>query len=395
MKSFDERILQIEKNVHADKICVMIIGLGSVGTYLLDYLVSLNDPAIKIVVVGRNYDKMQLKVNIVRISALIRERCKSQIEIDGSVDLTNIDSITQSISKYQPDFIVNSSRAYSGLKYGTISWKNIRAYGLWTPLAIRFTKNIMEAVKAAESHAITINTSYSDAVNLWLKSANKPYPDFGSGNFNHLVPRIRYAVAEILGVKNFWNVGVMFATGHFHDVCISKEGHSEGIKQLLKVYFNGSEQNIPQDEIFARCKISMPIDEKRNMMNASSNYRIIMAIIDTIRTRKKNLIFTPGVFGELGGYPVTINYIDDILRIMIDESVFSMSEMRTANAKSLYLDGIEKIVDGTLYYTDEIIDKVRRAFSVTLPKSVKYSEIEKTAAFIIGEIIEPQLAKIN
>ena len=52
MKSFDERILQIEKNVHADKICVMIIGLGSVGTYLLDYLVSLNDPAIKIVVVG-------------------------------------------------------------------------------------------------------------------------------------------------------------------------------------------------------------------------------------------------------------------------------------------------------------------------------------------------------
>ncbi len=393
MKPFEERLARVEKNVRENKICVMIIGLGSVGTYLLDYLVTLNDPVIKIVVVGRNYDKMQLNVNIVRISALIRERCKSQIEIDGSVDLTDIDSITKSIEKYQPDFIVNSSRAYPGLKYGTISWKNIRAYGLWTPLAIRFTKNIMEAVNAAESHAITINTSYSDAVNMWLKSAGKPYPDFGSGNFNHLVPRIKYAVAEILGVKNFWDVGVMFATGHFHDVCISKEGHSEGVRQLLKVYFNGDEKNIPQEEIFSRCKITMPVDEKRNMMNASSNYRIITAIIDTIRTHRENIIFTPGVFGELGGYPVNVAYEGDTLKIKINETVFSMEEMRMANSKSMYLDGIEKIENALLYYTDEIIKKVERAFSVTLPKSVDYADIENFAACIISEIIESQLKK--
>ena len=393
MESFDERILQIEKNVHADKICVMIIGLGSVGTYLLDYLVSLNDPAIKIVVVGRNYDKMQLKVNIVRISALIRERCKSQIEIDGSVDLTNIDSITQSISKYQPDFIVNSSRAYSGLKYGTISWKNIRAYGLWTPLAIRFTKNIMEAVKAAESHAITINTSYSDAVNLWLKSANKPYPDFGSGNFNHLVPRIKYAAAEILGIENFWDIEVMFATGHFHDVCISKEGHSEGVKQLLKVYLNGVEQNISQEEIFAKCAIPMPTNELRNMMNASSNYGIIDAVISAIRTGENKRIFTPGVFGEIGGYPVIIGYKDGKLDAWIDESVFSYEEMNKADRASMALDGVEDVKDGTLIYTDYLIEKAKKAFGVELPKTVAYDDIEKTAQFIIEKIITPQLAK--
>ena len=391
MKPFEERLAQIEKHVHEDKICVMIIGLGSVGTYLLDYLVSLNDPAIKIVVVGRNYDKMQLKVNIVRISALIRERCKSQIEIDGSVDLTDIDSITRAVSKYKPDFVVNSSRAYSGIKYGSISWKNIRAYGLWTPLAIRFTKNIMSAVDVSDSNSVVINTSYSDAVNLWLKSAGKPYPDFGSGNFNHLVPRIRNAVAEILGVKNFWDVGVMFATGHFHDVCISKEGHSEGVKQLLRVYFNGEEQDIPQEEIFARCKIPMPVDETRNMMNASSNYRIITAIINTIRTHRENLLFTPGVFGELGGYPVNVKYVDDTLKLEINDSVFSMDEMHEANSKSMYLDGIEKIEGGTLYYTDELIAKVKKAFAVTLPKSVMYSDIDKIASFIITEIIKPQL----
>ncbi len=393
MKTIDEKILTVEKNIKDGKICIMIIGLGSVGTYLLDYLVSLGDPAIKIVVVGRNYEKIQTKVNIVRIAALIRGLCKSQIEIDATVDLTDIDAISRAISKYQPDFIVNSSRAYPGLKYGTISWKNIRAYGIWTPLAIRFTKNIMTAAENSDSNAIVINTSYSDAVNVWLKSAGRNFPDFGSGNFNHLVPRIKYAVAEILGIENFWDIEVMFATGHFHDVCISKEGHSEGVKQLLKVYLNGTEQNISQEEIFSKCNIPMPTNELRNMMNASSNYRIITAIIETVRTHKENLIFTPGVFGELGGYPVKIKYVGDKLKIEIDTSVFSMEEMQQANKKSMYLDGIEKIEGGTLYYTDELLQKVQKSFGVNLPKSVPYSEIEKVAQFIIDEIITPQLNK--
>ena len=67
--------------------------------------------------------------------------------------------------------------------------------------------------------------------------------------------------------------------------------------------------------------------------------------------------------------------------------------MCSANSKSMYLDGIEKIENGILYYTDEIIKKVKAAFSVDLPKFVEYSEIEKIANFIIQEIIEPQLNK--
>ena len=59
MKSLDERLKIVENNVKNDDITIMIIGLGSVGTYLLDFLVSKNDPSIKLVVVGRNAEKMQ------------------------------------------------------------------------------------------------------------------------------------------------------------------------------------------------------------------------------------------------------------------------------------------------------------------------------------------------
>ena len=44
----------------------MIIGLGSVGNYLLDYLVSVADENMEICVVGRNENKMESDVNIVR-----------------------------------------------------------------------------------------------------------------------------------------------------------------------------------------------------------------------------------------------------------------------------------------------------------------------------------------
>ena len=127
MKTIEERLKVIEGHVKEDKIKVMIIGLGSVGSYLLDYLVSKNDPAISVVVVGRDEKKLQTKVNIVRIAALIREVNKSQIDVEGGVDLNDIDAIAGVIKKHQPDFIVNSSRAYPGLKYGSISWDNVRA----------------------------------------------------------------------------------------------------------------------------------------------------------------------------------------------------------------------------------------------------------------------------
>ena len=393
MKTLDERLKIVEKHVNDDEITIMIIGLGSVGTYLLDFLVSKNDPAIKFVVVGRNEEKMQSDVNIVRVAGLIREVNKSQIEIEGGVDLNDIASIEKAISKYNPDFIVNSSRAYAGIKYGSISWHNVRAYGIWTPLSIKFTKNIMEACEKADTDAIVINTSYSDAVIPWLKSAGKAYPDFGSGNLNHLIPRMKFAVADILGVDDFWNVDFNFAAAHFHDVCISKEGQTEGVELPLKIYYRGEEKDIPHEDIYKECSISMPVDQKRNMMNASSNYRIISAVIDAIRTKENQKVFSPGVFGHIGGYPVIVGYKNDEISAWIDESVFSFDEMDKANRQSLALDGVEDIKDATLIYTDDLIAKVKNVFEVDLPKEVKYEDIEKTANFLIEEIINPQLNK--
>lgn len=393
MKTLQERLKVVEKHVNENNIKVMIIGLGSVGAYLMDYLISKNDPAVNLVVVGRDENKMLSKVNITRVAGLIRGVNKSHIEIESGVDLNDIDAVQKAIEKRQPDFIVNSSRAYPGLKYGSISWANVRAYGIWSPLAIRFTKNVMEACDKADTNAIVINTSYSDAVIPWLKSAGKAYPDFGSGNLNHLVPRMKFAVADMLGVKDYWNVDVMFAAGHFHDVCISKEGQTEGVELPLKIYYNGEEVDLPHDKVFAACKILTPVDQTRNMMNASSNYQIITAVIDAIRTHENQKVFTPGFGGNIGGYPVQVGYKDGQLDAWIDESVFSFEEMNKADRASMALDGVEDVVDGKLIYTDALIEKARKAFGKELPKTVAFDDIDMTAKWIIDEIILPQTEK--
>lgn len=388
MKTLDEKLNLLRARAKTEKVKVMIMGLGSVGEYLLDYLLSDGDEDLQVTVVGRSEEKMLSDVNIVKVASAIRRKNKSRVEIVSGVDFNDTDALVKCLKENKPDIIVNSSRAYSGLKYGSISWKNVRAYGIWTPLSIRYIKNIMQAYETAGSDAIVINTSYSDAVLPWLKSAGKAYPDFGSGNINHLIPRIKFAAAQMCGIEDFWNIDVTYATAHFHDVVISKEGQTEGVDQLIDIEYRGKKLELDMNEVFARCKIAMPVDAKRNMMNASSNYEIIKGILCAVKEGGKVKLHCPGVFGEMGGYPVIIDGSGKNVKAYIDESKFTLAQMREKNRLSLYLDGVEKIENGCLYYTDELLDKVKRAFKVDLVKCVPFDGIAETAKFIIEEIIE-------
>lgn len=392
MKTINEKLGLLKSKLdNKETVKIMIIGLGSVGCYLLDYLVSLSDPQLEIIVVGRNKEKMQMDVNIIRTAATIRHQLRSKITVYGNCDLNDVEAITNCLKIYNPDFIVNSSRVYSGLKYGSISWQNFRAYGIWAPLSITYAKNIMKAYGKADSHAISINTSYSDAVIPWLKSAGLPYFDFGSGNLNHLIPRMKFYVSEKYGIDNLNDIDITMAVSHFHDVVISKEGQSEGQELLIDVRYHGEKLDVDQTDLLKHCVISMPVDQKRNMMNASSNFDIINSILVALRERKKVKVHTPGVEGHIGGYPYIIDGTTS--SAYVDTSIWSMEEMEKANALSIYCDGIADVKDGCLSYTDELREKVKRTFDVELPKTVRFDEIPSVAKLLIEKIINVALKK--
>lgn len=390
MKPLNEKLALLQAKIEEKHpVTIMIMGLGSVGLYLLDYLESLANDRLHIVVVGRNGDKMQQDVNIVKTAATIRGLLRNTIDIESDCNLEDISSIIKALRKWHPDFIVNSSRVYSGLKYGSISWNKLRAYGIWTPLSVRYARNIMEAYEVAECNAISINTSYSDAVIPWLKSAGKAYFDFGSGNLNHLIPRMKFYIASKYKIENLNDIDITLAVSHFHDVVVSKEGHSEGQDILLDIRYQGKELAFDKEDLLKSCSISMPVDQKRNMMNASSNFNIIYSVLDAIFNKKKVKVHTPGVCGEIGGYPYIIDATGQIVTSYFDTSVFSIDEMREANKRSIYLDGIADIEEGALYYTSELIEKVKRAFGKKMPKEVRFEDIDEVGQFIIDNIIKP------
>lgn len=394
MKTINEKLQLVKSKLDANKpIKIMIIGLGSVGCYLLDYLVSLADSQLELIVVGRNQDKMQMDVNIIRTAATIRHQLQSKITVYGNCDLNDVESIANCLKIYNPDFIVNSSRVYSGLKYGSISWSNFRAYGIWAPLSITYARNIMQAYGQVGCHAISINTSYSDAVIPWLKSAGLPYFDFGSGNLNHLIPRMKFYVAEKFGISNLNDIDITMAVSHFHDVVISKEGQSENQDLLIDVRYHGDKLDIDQTELLKHCVISMPVDQKRNMMNASSNFDIINSVLTALRDGKKVKVHSPGVEGHIGGYPYIIDGSESTPCAYVDTSVFDMSNMESANRKSIYCDGIADVADGCLVYTTELQEKVKRAFGVEIPKVVHFEEILNVANLLIEKIIKVVLEK--
>ena len=394
MKTLDEKLHLLQDKIlnTEEMIRIMIIGLGSVGLYLLDYLVSTDNPRMEIIVVGRNYEKMLSDVNIVRTAATIRRQMRATIHIEGDCNLEDVDSIASVLERWNPDFIVNSSRVYSGLKYGSISWSHLRAYGIWTPLSVKFAKNIMVAYEKAGCHAVSINTSYSDAVIPWLKSAGMAYFDFGSGNLNHLIPRMKFHIAEKYVIDNLNDIDVTLAISHFHDVVISKEGHAEGQDIPLDIRFQGKPIEFDKAELLSSCKISMPVDQKRNMMNASSNFDIINSILTALRDRTNIKIHTPGVQGEIGGYPFIIDGRGKA-KGYIDESIFSIEKMREANMESIYLDGIENVINGMLTYTDELITKVRAEFGCCLKKEIHLEESNEIALFLVKKLIEPTINK--
>lgn len=388
MKILNSKLKRLEEKIsNGEKIKIAILGLGSVGSYLLNFLLSSFDN-IEIYVVGRSKEKMISDVNINKVAASICYNRNVLVEI-VEADLNNTSQIADFLDKVQPDFLINSSRAYSHLKYGSISWKNVRAYGIWAPLSIRYIKNIMEGVRQSNTSPIVINTSYSDATNAWLKTAGRIYPDFGSGNLNHLIPRIKTAVGKISGISDINNIDVTLCTSHFHDVLISKEGITGGVEPLINLTYQGRQLDIDTAKVYSECAIEMPTDEKRNMMNASSNFEIIKKISTSIISHSSSKIHSPGFCGMIGGYPVKLDFSKEAKdKIEIYTEYFSLDQMEAANSRSIYLDGIESVQNGILSFTEEVLAKTKKSFNYELPKSIDLNDSDLIANEIIVNIIE-------
>jgi hypothetical protein len=357
---------------------ILIVGLGSVGGYVLEFL-ARNLSTGKIIVGSRDEEWGIKKTNITKIGAALMGFYPDISSI--KMDLNDIEGTAETLREVQPDIILNSTRKVKGIKFGSISVPLDAGYAMWLCWHLQLPYKLALAIRKAGIQPKFINTSYSDAVCPVLSKLGLA-PTVGVGNINHLIPRIQRAVSEEIRVPAN-NVSVYMVGSHFHDVIISREGRSGGAPYLLKVLVYGEDvtDKLGPEKIFSKCNIPVPTDKERNLMVASSATKMITAIINDT----KEIVHSPGPNGLIGGYPVQVSA--NGVKVVLP-SDWSLEEAIRVNKESMKFDGLEEIKDdGTIVFTEKIVKIFREAFSFYCPE-LKVSEWEKRGEELLQRVFK-------
>ena len=345
---------------------VMIVGYGSTGKYVLDMLTRMSDLSrCEYVIVSRTPEQeAEKRINLALVSAGIFGNYPNVRY--RACDVNDVERLSDLIAEEQPDVIAYTGRYMKGFKYGEFSYPNQIGYGVWTPLAVVLVEKLMRAVKKSGVHTRVINTSYGDAVSPLL-AAHGLAPDTSAGNLNHLIPRIARAY-EKLSTKPASQCDVTFVGSHYANTYISKEGTTKGSPCLL--YIDGKEHGL-EDEIWKLCAVPTASGQERNVMIASDVVMLIRLMLD--RSGEMRKIHAPGPFGKIGGYPLLFQNG----QMHIDATHFSLEEMEKVNADSLRCDGIDRLDENGIHFTDEVIEKMHTVFGVDYPKTLALEDCEK------------------
>ena len=345
---------------------VMIIGYGSTGKYVLDMLTRLSDlSGCEYIVVSRaKEEEAEKRINLTLVSAgIFGNYPKVRYR---ACDVNDVKQLSELIAQEAPDVIAYTGRYMKGFKYGEFSYPNQIGYGVWTPLAVVLVEKLMRAVKLSGVPARVINTSYGDAVSPLL-AVHGLAPYTSAGNLNHLIPRIARAY-EKLSTKPASQCDVTFVGSHYANTYISKEGTTKGSPCLLHIEGN---EGIKEEEIWKLCAVPTASGPERNVMIASDVVMLIRLMLDRSGEEKK--IHAPGPFGKIGGYPLIFRHG----QMHMDETHFSMEEMERVNAESLHCDGIDRLDENGIHFTDEVIGKMKTVFGIDYPKTLALEDCEE------------------
>lgn len=358
-----------------NKSTVMIYGYGSVGQYVLDMILRnkfMESKIDKVVVVSRTEKPARLNTSIIasRLAGITTEVVFEKCDFNNEYDLTCI------LTLYNPKYIIQCARFYSGHKYGAYSYSRGIGYGVWAPMSVIPIMKLMQAVRSAglEGKSYVINTSYPDITNYWLRSAGLAVPFTGAGNVSHLVPRIYESMKD----SGIHLSEIRLACHHYTNTYVSKEGWSKGSKYILEV----KGEVVPHDlceEVFRKCSIPMETGQVRNLMVATDCYRILEVLILDLRG---SILHLPGYKGAIGGAA----YVYKGEEVFESAMKSSEREIQIANMSGAVCDGVDKIIQGNLYYTDQAIESMKEHFGLDYNEPFSLNNIESEAAEIVSKL---------
>ena len=327
---------------------VLLIGLGSLGGHVLEFLARTH--GIKSIVAADTNEEWGIsKLNNAQLGAATQGYYpRMQFR---KIDLNSIDETTQILKEEDPDVIFNATTLQSWwaitLLPRDVYMKLLEAGGgPWIPNQLTLAYKLMTAVKRSGISAHVINASFPDAVNPVLAKVGLA-PLVGIGNTDLVIPYVKKYVSEKLKVP-MSNVTVFLVAQHYIDPRIEEFGSTMGAPYFLKILVG--DRNVTSlfdpNEIWAG-PLPTPAGNLSDQRVAASAVKNIAAIINDTN----EITHSPGPKGLPGGYPIRLSA--DGVEVILPEEL-TLDEAIKINEECQRFDGIERIEnDGTVVFTNK------------------------------------------
>ncbi|UCG55005.1 MAG: hypothetical protein JSV32_01965, partial [Dehalococcoidia bacterium] len=328
---------------------VMIVGLGDLGGWVLEFLA--RTPGVYRIVTTDIREEWGRAKTMTAAVGSSQQGYNKRLEFH-KLDVTDVDRTAELLNKFQPDVVYSATTLQSWwvpyLLPTDIAKKAKRA-GVGPLVAghLPLINKLMLAIKKSGIKTKVLNNSFPDLINpvLWRNGLG---PDIGSGNSDMIMEDIRQKLSYELNVPTP-EIAVYLYTAHA--TCM--QANERDIPFLLKLYVAGKDVTANYDAkklVASFASLYMPAKMTTWLAHprvAASAVKNIMAIINNTN----ELTHVPGPSGLPGGYTVRVNAKG--AEVALPEGI-NLEQAIQVNLDALKFDGIQEIKeDGTIVFTEE------------------------------------------
>ncbi len=320
---------------------VLIVGIGEVGRYLLEFLVR-GDLEIDIIAADVRQQEVEAKVDGALFGAALHDRHLDVRAVE--LDLFDVERTAQLLADTRPDVVVNCAvlqtwhviRCLPDSVYARLSAAGL---GAWLPVQLTLAMKLGQAIKLSGISTHYINTSLSDLTNPVLGAMGIP-PTIGIGNVGLIEPAVRTLAARTLKVSRT-RVALKMVAHHVHWVVWREAGYREGAPFYMKILVDGgdvSHRLTPHQELMKKAILLYPNDTSFTAVSASSTIQNLTALL----SKDPVSLHSPGPNGLPGGYPVLLSTAGAEVDLPEDLTLQQAIDM---NLEAQTYDGIHKVDD--------------------------------------------------
>jgi len=356
-----------------EKKTVMIIGLGSIGTYALEFLA--RTPSVERIVAADVSQDGLGKTNNAMLGAA-QMGFLHEFEFIP-LDLNNIEQTATVLDRVRPQAILSCVTLQS---YWVISelppviFKRLKlecGYGPWTPMHVTLNYKLMQAVKMSDIKTHVVTAAFPDATNPVLGKVGLP-PTVGLGNMDNFISGVRKLVAEKKKVREA-AVTIYCVGHHYLRTAIKNAADTEIPPFYLGIFVENKDVTTEFDtkELLLK-EVTFVSGWRNDSKVASSGVRNILGILNDTG----ELAHSPGPQGLVGGYPIRLSQKG--AEVVMPPGI-TLKEAIEINERSQVYDGIEKIEDdGTVVLTDRSVQGMKAILGYNY-KRIRIEENEERA----------------